>query len=129
MSGRRDFLTTTAALAATTVLLPPSAKAEAPHPDAELLRICAQHIVNLRAFNASTVDAEEDDDPLWTAYTRTRDAIGGAKPCTLDGMLAKARAAKAEARSPAGIDDPEGTPGEQWAWDLVNDLLAGSAGA
>jgi hypothetical protein len=39
-------------------------------------------------------------------------------------MMAKARAAKAEARRPDGTEEHRGTMGEVWAWDLVNDLLA-----
>ena len=68
-------------------------------------------------------------DPLWDAYKRTRDAIYDAKPRTLEGMLAKARAAKAEAMLLNGGEDPAGSPAEQWAWQLVNDLLDGRARA
>ena len=60
---------------------------------------------------------------LWQAYARSRDAIRDAEPQTMDGLVAKARAAKAEARIGNGFDKPEGTPAEYWAWDLVNDLL------
>jgi hypothetical protein len=38
-------------------------------------------------------------------------------------MLAKARAAKAEARTLNGGEMPEGSIGADWAWDLMNDLL------
>ena len=55
-------------------------------------------------------------------------ALLAAAPSTLAGMLAKARAAKAEALDLGGRDNPEGTPGQRWAWDLMNDLLAGKAG-
>ncbi len=51
---------------------------------------------------------------LWAAYEASRNFIGNAKPCALEGVLAKARAAKAEA----------GSMGEVWAWDIVDDLLA-----
>ena len=98
--------------------------------DADLVRICAEHVVNMEAYNrdGGMLSAGEPD-PLWTAYAQTREAISAAKPRTLQGMLAKARAAKAEARQPDGTHDPEGSPAEEWAWDLVNDLLAGRAGA
>lgn len=95
------------------------------HPDADLIRLCAEHIGNMAAFNAS--DSDSDDDPAWLAYERTSAAIGSAKPRTIAGMQAKARAAKAEAKGPDGRDDPYGTHAEKWAWDLVRDLL-GSVG-
>ena len=104
----------------------PSAMAESSaHPDAELIRTCAEHVVNLQVFEASSSDL---DDPLWQACCRTHDFISAAKPKTLAGMLAKARAAKAVALNSDGSENPEGTPGLYWAWDLMNDLLAGTAG-
>jgi len=93
------------------------------NPDAELIRICAQHIVNLRAYNTSGSHLEAERDPLWRAYESTRDAITEAEPQTLGGMLAKARAAKAEAKMLDGSEMPEGCPAATWAWDLVSDLL------
>ena len=100
-----------------------------PHPDADLIRICAEHVVTMNTFNASVSDAHAD--LLLTDYERTRNAITETKPRTLAGMQAKARAAKAEALPSRadGNECPEGTPAETWAWQLVNDLLAGRAEA
>ena len=101
--------------------------------DADLIRLCAEHAVNIETYNrdGGLLNLDLDQDPLWIAYERTRDAISAAKPRSLEGMLAKARAAKAEAASvyAEGREDPAGTPAEAWAWDLLNDLLAGRAGA
>jgi hypothetical protein len=44
-------------------------------------------------------------------------------------MVAKARAAKAEARNSNGTESPSNCPAENWAWDLVNDLLRLEGGA
>jgi len=92
-------------------------------PDAELIRTCAQHIVNLRAYNSRGGRLEAKDDPLWHIYKKTMDAITAAEPQTIEGMLAKARAAKAEAKVLDGGEMPEGCVAGTWAWDLVNDLL------
>jgi hypothetical protein len=96
-----------------------------PSPDAELIRLCADHIANRHAYNTSGNDLEADDDPLWHAYVRTRDAIHDAEPATIAGVIAKARAAKAESVGafPGSAENPRGTPAADWAWDLVNDLL------
>jgi hypothetical protein len=64
-----------------------------------------------------------EDCPRWLDYERSRDAIHAVVPVTLAGMVAKARAAKIEARNVNGTENPEGSPAETWAWDLVNDLL------
>lgn len=91
-------------------------------PDAELIRICEAHPEKIRA--AEEDSTYEEDCPLWLAYERSRDAIHAAVPMTLAGIIAKARAAKVEAANPeGGTESPSGTPGETWAWDLVNDLL------
>jgi hypothetical protein len=100
-------------------LLPVMAAEPAPAPDADLIRLCAQHAANAAAFTAS----DADDGPLWNAYAASRDAIHDAKPQTLAGMVAKARAAKAEATTLDGEERPEHGPAETWAWDLVNDLV------
>lgn len=130
MTLRRDFLAFTAgAVAAKTVL--PVARAEvrhggAPsHPDVDLIAVCAGHAAKIQAYNQGDGDfAALDEDPLWTAYEASRDFISNAKPRTLEGVLAKARAAKAEAVGLDGSDHPGGSMGEIWAWDLVGDLLA-----
>ncbi len=35
------------------------------HPDAALIRTAAEHAVNIAAFNTSTNNVENEDDPLW----------------------------------------------------------------
>lgn len=112
--------------AAMTALARPAA-ADAADPDADLIRLCAEHVVNIRAYNdgparlVGVLDLE--DHPLWLAYEHTRDAISAARPQSVAGMLAKIRAAKAEAQTPKGDENPAGTMAAEWAWDLVNDLL------
>lgn len=92
--------------------------------DAELIATCAEHAVNVAAYNRAGGAAEESgDDPLWLAYERTRDAISAAEPRTLEGALAKALAAKAEARRSDGSEDPADGPAAAWAWDVLGDLL------
>jgi hypothetical protein len=91
-----------------------------PSPDAELIRICEGHA----AFTEELQHCNcLEDCAHWRAYERSRDAIHDAVPMTLAGMAAKARAAKIEARAADGTENPEGSPAETWAWDLVNDLL------
>ena len=97
------------------------------NPDAELIQICAGHAARIAAVNHGP--DEEDDGPLWQAYQRSRDAIHAAVPVTMAGMVAKARAAKAEARNADGSESPSCCPAETWAWDLVNDLLRLNEGA
>ena len=123
MNTRRTFLAGTAGLTAASIPLAAGATVQAVHPDAELIRLCAQHIVNLEAFNQDGGDLEPEDDPLAVAYVSTLEAICAAKVHTVDGMIAKARAAKAEARQLDGTDGPSNTPAAAWAWDILNDLL------
>jgi hypothetical protein len=75
-----------------------------PSPDTELIALCAAHPALIAAFNEFGSGGE--NDPLWCAYAVSRDAIDAAKPQTLAGMRAKALAAKAEARSPDGSEEP-----------------------
>ncbi len=122
----RRALLAGAPVAALIVGAGPSVSAE--RPDADLIAICAQHIVNLRTFNdspAMDTVGYDYDDPLWYAYEATRDAISDAKPQTFAGLVAVAQAAMAE----AGPDrqDPDGRSfhgmDEHWAWNLLCDLL------
>jgi len=105
----------------------PRNRRSGPNPDAELIRVCEAHPAILAALDEHGSGA--DDCPLWLAYERSRDAIHAAVPLTLAGMVAKARAAKAEVRNPDGPEDPAGTPGATWSWDLLNDLLRLEGGA
>jgi hypothetical protein len=96
--------------------------------DADLIRICDAHAALMDAVNNDPRDS--DEDPNWPAYEQSFRAISATQPKTLEGMMAKARAAKAEARRPNGTEEPAGSMGEVWAWDLVNDLIAlGGRGA
>jgi hypothetical protein len=96
------------------------------NPDAALIALCAEHIVNRATFNSGI--EPNGDGPYWDAYCRTYNAICEAKPQTILGVLAKARAAKDEAQEPDGTEEPHGVPNE-WAWDLVNDLIRLTGGA
>jgi hypothetical protein len=89
--------------------------------DADLIRTCAEHAGQIAAVNER--GSGEDDCPLWLAYARSRDAIRAAVPTTVAGMVAKARAAKAEAACKDGTERYENCPAADMAWDLVNDLL------
>jgi hypothetical protein len=91
--------------------------------DAELTMTCAEHVLSAATINAAGPDADLEDDRIWQVYDRTRDAISDAEPQTVAGLVAKARAAKAEALQPDGSENPEGTMAEKWAWDIVNDLI------
>lgn len=70
-----------------------------------------------------------NESGLYTLILRSRDAISQAKPMTLDGMRAKARAAKKEAQNPRGPESPNQFLAARWSWDLVNDLLRIDGGA
>jgi hypothetical protein len=120
---RRTLLGGTAALlAGAAVAATSGANTAAASHDAELIRLCAEHIENFDAYNNDPSHLEPEENPVWHAYERTRDAIAAAKPKTIAGMLTKARAAKVEASHPDGRERPEGQAAI-WAWDLVNDLI------
>lgn len=93
-------------------------------PDAELIALCDEHIKNHRAFNLDGGHLENERDPLWASYERTYAPIDDAKPVTMAGVLAKARAAQNEAVNPnnGGFDWDEGTY-LKWSSDVVDDLL------
>ncbi|MBI0538985.1 hypothetical protein D9599_25875 [Roseomonas sp. KE2513] len=114
---RRGFLGILAAVAVT-----PAAAATTLSADAGLIQICDAHPTVLKALDEH--GSGEDDCPFWLAYVRSRDAIHTAVPVTLAGIVAKARAAKAEVFNPGSdTENPHGTVAETWAWDLVQDLL------
>jgi hypothetical protein len=89
--------------------------------DARLLALCQHHVVNKRAFNECPLDA--DESPFWPPYEASSEAISKARPMTLAGLAAKARAAKAEASRLDGRESPPDGHALEWAWDLVNDLV------
>lgn len=99
-------------------------------PDAALIALCAEVTIQRDRFNTEgTLDS--DECPIWAAYTAAADAISDAKPQTMAGLVAKARAAKLESLDARGEEEPAGTMAERWAWDLVDDLirLSGRVGA
>lgn len=90
------------------------------NPDEELIRISAEHIVNLRTFNAS--GEWLDDGPLWRGYRDTYEALDKGEPQTFAGLVALAQASAAE----HAVD---GGDNREWASAVVNGLirLAGCA--
>jgi hypothetical protein len=95
--------------------------ADAEHLDAELIAACAQHPITMAALNARTGGKLcDDDDPLWKAYSENRDIISDAEPQTMEGILAKARAAVVEN---AGDEQCFTGMDQQWSWDIVKDVL------
>lgn len=110
------------AVSAAPVAVPALARAEA-GPDAQLVAVCTEHVATRDAYNNDPNALDREDDPLQLAYDRTRDAISEARPQTLEGVLAKARVAKVEARNPDGSEEAEGSVAARWAWDTMNDLL------
>ena len=61
----------------------------AKNSDAELIRTCAEHIVNRDAFNEAGLDSNGAGKALWEAYMRTYDAISDARPQTQAGIVAR----------------------------------------
>ena len=95
------------------------------NPDAELIRLCAAHGAIARACDESDPESslDIDDDPLFYAYGLSCDLIRKARPVTLAGIIAKAKAVVVEDPK---IADPEYCshgPAESWSFDLVNDLI------
>jgi hypothetical protein len=94
--------------------------------DAELIRAVGAIDAARDAYNQDHGDGGTDNNPLWQAYEKLRDIISEASPQTVEGLFAKARAAKSEARvlvNGTYYEQPSNTPAETWAWDLVNDLV------
>ena len=124
---RRGLLAASGAIAILGPVGTAAAPASAGHPDAELIRVCAQHIHNVDAYNASDeldVLFDGGPTPLWSAYLNTRDFIDATEPLTIAGVLALAKAARHEATANLdGEEDWEGHPGEMWAPRIINALL------
>ncbi|WP_419900879.1 hypothetical protein [Roseomonas sp. USHLN139] len=104
---------------------PPRAAAarEGSRSDDSLIRLCSEHIRNMQAYDSDCGSLDPGEDPLWAAYAKTRDAVWSSKPCTLEGIIAKARVALAEAGGNDGADLPERPPVTDGAWRVVHDLL------
>ncbi|WP_431284950.1 hypothetical protein ACQW02_09090 [Humitalea sp. 24SJ18S-53] len=101
-----------------------------PVTDADILRICARHAVTLSAYQRDGGKLEAEECPLWAAYQESIDAIDAARPQSMTGILAIARAAKLEALGLGDDEDPANCPAADWGWKIVNDLirLAGEPG-
>lgn len=95
--------------------------------DAELIAACTKHIANADAYNASDEpDFDDRPKPLLAAYRATGQAISHAKPVTLAGIVAKARAAKHDAGgAPSGREVWD----DRWTASIVDDLLRVCGGA
>ena len=99
----------------------------AQNPDAELIRVCAQHVINMDALNS--VEGWNEGGPVWTDYDEIRDFITDAQPQTLAGVLAMARAARREATDLDGEERWSGSMGEAWAPEIINHMLRIAGGA
>jgi hypothetical protein len=63
----------------------------AEHPDAELIRVCADHAIRMDAFTAYEGDEEGDEyDALFDAYMEAYDRVGALRARTVEGAQAKA---------------------------------------
>jgi hypothetical protein len=96
-------------------------------PDAELIRLCEEHIANVRAFNcgpaADSWGVGDGEDPLIRACDATQAAIAALPSQTLAGAIAKARVAKVEAIGARGSEVWDEALAGQWARAVVNDLI------
>ena len=93
----------------------------APQPDAALIAACERHIVNHATYNAVAPVTRIDpvNDPLWAAYLESHEAVGATAATTLEGLIAKARAALVE--NDGGFE--AGDTGAVWAYHILRDLL------
>lgn len=92
-------------------------------PDAKLIRMCDAHASKIVAVNDGD---KRDDHPDWKAYEQSCDFIAGNKAITLAGVLAKARAAEAEAVLSVIADGEINWDNRAAAWSVLvtQDLLA-----
>ncbi len=93
------------------------------HPDADLIAACAIYPDRLDAFNNS----DEWDGPDQAALDEVTAIIENARPSTVAGMVAKAKAARAEAAGGGGWESSR-NDADAWARHLV-DCLIGLADA
>jgi hypothetical protein len=118
-----------------TLLLPDGT----PHPDAALMRASTEYMS--LAVILKTGIWPDGKGRMWDDYRRFVDVISKAVPVTMDGVFAKAWAAKWAART--AVDRPEDLHqtnamdamaadcledrnqpiASEWAWDVLNDLL------
>src|SRR3954447_25209032 len=91
------------------------------HADAELIRLCEQHVRNRKAWENCPLDS--DDNPWWPDYSATREAVLDAKPKTAEGVVAKALATVDEFDVGKGQPLFERDPAARWALGIVGDLI------
>ncbi|MEO3475766.1 hypothetical protein AAFN86_28200 [Roseomonas sp. CAU 1739] len=91
--------------------------------DAPLIALCDTMSDVLRDLSATPADLD-DTSPEWRPYDRIADAMCAARPETMEGIMAMARATMAHARDGGGADDdePDGVVAV-WAWAIVRHLL------
>ena len=124
-SSRRSFMAGAAGIAAGGIVAGAAASVPGPEidPDAELIALCRKHVVSIAAVNEFGGLGDERD-PYWRAYSSTKTAITAAMPATLAGLAAKANVAEAERSSgPDGEPELTSSIGEDWCWQLMDDLL------
>jgi hypothetical protein len=94
------------------------------HPDAELLRVCALCLKLRDAINAAPSEIDGDEHPAWGAYIAAGHRIGELEAQTIDGMVAKARVAMAEATKIDGTElSYDLLPPVSWGWGVMRDVL------
>jgi hypothetical protein len=91
--------------------------------DDALISACADYRARMDEVNNGPEETLDGYGPIWQQYAACRDTISNALPVTIAGLVAKARAAKIEARRQDGSERPENTMAAAWSWDLVNDLI------
>ena len=104
----------------------PTPQQEQMSADHDLIQLCTHHIANCQALEACPLDPDESSH--WAAYLSSNDAISHARPTSLAGLVAKARAAKREALQ-NGREDITNGSALVWGWHLVNDLIRLDEGA
>jgi len=94
--------------AASVLPLAGAAAASQPAPDAALIAACERHIKARAEYNANTDEATEPAQ--WEAYSSAEDEVLATPATTMQGLLAKAKAA-------------DNCGFEELAWSVVEDLL------
>ena len=117
---RRVLAAALAAPLATPVLLA-AEPAVAANPDAPLIALCDSMPAVLRDLNAAPGDLD-DTSPEWLPYDRVANAMCAARPETLEGVMAMARATAVYAGEGADDEEPDGVVAV-WAWAIVQHLL------
>ncbi|WP_135469815.1 hypothetical protein [Crenalkalicoccus roseus] len=127
---RRGFLGHLAGAAAASGIVHGCAGAiAAPNPDARLIRLCAEYVEALAAYNRDGGQLECAEDPLWHAVAAAEARLDGLTAHTLPGVIAKARVAMHLARQPDGSEDFSSSYTGDWPEQVVRDLLRLQGGA